>query len=133
MNQVEFITRLAEEHDACVEISRRKNADYSVEGDAFKNFRGSEMVGVDPAQAILVRMTDKLTRCGNLLTKEAKVKDEGIADTLRDLANYALILLLFLDERTVKPAAVVATPVERPANGHDLPANPYPVPHRADA
>jgi hypothetical protein len=108
MSQKDFLRRLLEEHNACVEISRRKNADYAGDGDAFKNFRGSEMIGVDPAQAILVRMTDKITRCSNLLRRPAQVKDESIADTLRDLSNYALILLLLIEqqraERGAKPA-----------------------------
>jgi len=37
-------------------------------------------------------MVDKISRAGNLIKKQAEVKDESIHDTLRDLANYALIL-----------------------------------------
>ena len=99
MDQTTFISRLVEEHNLCVQISKAKNADYSTTNDAFLNFRGALQIGVDPAQAILVRMSDKMARIGNLLKKKkAAVADESVADTLRDLSNYALILLLFLEE-----------------------------------
>ena len=67
-----------------------KNHDY---GDSFAKTR--EIV----PGAILVRLHDKLNRLTALLSKpdQAKVKDESIDDTLRDLANYALMELV---ERT---------------------------------
>lgn len=103
MNQAEFITRLEQEHNACVEISRAKNADYAQADDAFANFRVSEMMGIPPEDGILVRMTDKFKRAANLIHRggdgAAKVKDESVADTLRDLSNYALILLVYLEQK----------------------------------
>lgn len=41
-------------------------------------------------------MGDKLQRIANLLEREAQVKDESVDDTLKDLANYSLILLAYL-------------------------------------
>lgn len=96
MDQMTFIRRMQEEHDACVEISRAKNADYAELEDAFANFRGTPP-GITPAQGILVRMNDKFKRVSNLLSRPAAVKDESVADTLRDIANYSLILLLLLE------------------------------------
>lgn len=97
MNQDTFLLKLQELHDVSMEITKRKNADYANNSDAFANFRGASLVGLTPAQGILVRMTDKLTRVGNLLTKEAQVKDESILDSLKDLSNYSLILALYLE------------------------------------
>ncbi len=90
---------MEETFSKCLATSIRKNADYAGTGpnaDPYKNFRGSEFVGVDPARAILVRMMDKMSRVSNLLSQEAQVKDEGITDTLDDLVNYAAILKSFI-------------------------------------
>ena len=47
--------------------------------------------------SFLVRMEDKLNRARTLNQKEAMVNDEKITDTLLDLANYAIIAVLELD------------------------------------
>lgn len=98
--QKEFIARLTELKAMAVEISRRKNSDYAGDGDPFLNFRAVELLGIDPGEAILVRMMDKMTRAGNLLKRKAMVADESILDTLLDLSNYADILRMFLENRT---------------------------------
>jgi hypothetical protein len=54
------------------------------------------VVGVPIARAILVRMTDKMSRISNLLDKENSVKDEKIEDSIYDLINYAAILRAWL-------------------------------------
>jgi hypothetical protein len=99
MNQVEFLAALVRGYSNNVEISRNKNSDYATNDDAFKNFRGCEAFGITVEQGILVRMSDKFARIANLLTKEAQVKDERIADTLSDLANYAMILKVYIDNK----------------------------------
>lgn len=98
MNQTQFLKRLEELHMESVSISKAKNADYASDGDPFLNFRACEMLGIDSNQGIMVRMTDKLMRASNLLTREAMVADESIMDTLKDLSNYALILAIKLEE-----------------------------------
>ena len=83
-----------------LEITTRKNHDYSTtesNWDAYKNFKMVEELGITSVEKwILVRMTDKLTRISNLLDKEWLVSDEKIEDTLLDLANYAIILKIYL-------------------------------------
>lgn len=78
----------------CLAILERKNNDYAGKDakDVFKNFRACSIIGVDPKYAVLVRITDKLTRIGNLLKQEAAVKDEAIEDTINDAINYFAIL-----------------------------------------
>jgi hypothetical protein len=76
-----------------LETMKRKNADYSGDRESMKNFRISgEIAGVKMSQGILTRLCDKVTRIGNLIGKEAAVKDESIFDTIQDLINYAAIL-----------------------------------------
>ena len=77
-------------------LMEKKNADYADDGDPFKNFKMSRKVRVDPGKAILVRMSDKLSRAGNLLDRPAQVKGEAIKDTLIDIANYSAILNTYL-------------------------------------
>ena len=68
------------------ELYKIKSHDY---GDSFTHTR--ELI----PNAILVRLHDKLNRLDTLLLKgNQKVKDESIDDTLRDLANYALMELV---------------------------------------
>jgi hypothetical protein len=71
----------------CLETAVKKNNDYAGEKttDPYKNFRGSEFVGVSVEQGILVRIQDKSGRAANLVSQAAKVKDETIIDTLEDL------------------------------------------------
>ncbi len=104
MTQPEFLQKLEEGYKHNVEISRKKNSDYAADGDAFKNFRASETFGVPVEVAILVRMSDKFARIGNLLNKNTpgEVKDESVADTLSDLANYAMILKVYIDHKNGK-------------------------------
>lgn len=81
-------------------LCKRKNSDYAADHDPFKNFKASEMYGIPVEKAILVRMSDKMTRIANLLVKEAAVKDESIIDTLSDLSVYSVILRLWLEQKS---------------------------------
>lgn len=99
-SSLQFLSSLQRLHDEAMEISIRKNNDYAGEGDPFKNFTMCEKIGIcSTEKGILVRMTDKLQRIANLLDKEAQVKDESINDTLSDLANYALILRVYIESK----------------------------------
>ena len=84
--------------DNCYNTAVKKNNDYAGENniDPYKNFRGSEFVGVPPDRAILVRLMDKISRVSNLLSQEAAVKDEAIEDTLVDIINYSAILKSYI-------------------------------------
>jgi len=72
------------------EIYINKNHDY---GDSFGDtFR---KLGIISA---VTRITDKTNRLQSLCKKEQKVNDESIRDTLMDLANYAIMTIIELDE-----------------------------------
>lgn len=74
--------------DGLKELYRTKNQDY---GDSYTKVRD-----IIP-ESILVRLHDKLGRITQLMLNQKegqKVKDESVTDTLRDLANYALLELV---------------------------------------
>lgn len=86
--------------DELKEITERKNSDYTGNtDDPFANFRQVETFNIcTTEQGFLTRMTDKMARIASLIGQgtEAKVKDESIEDTLKDLANYSILLICYL-------------------------------------
>lgn len=72
----------------------KKNADY---GDSFS--KSYKEFGIT---APVVRMNDKMERLKSLTKADAKVKDESIRDTLIDLANYAMMTVIELEEEEEK-------------------------------
>lgn len=81
-----------------LETMKRKNHDYSggdKESSPFRNFELVEAAGIATReQAILVRISDKLSRANTLLNSQALVLDESFQDTCLDAANYFIILAL---------------------------------------
>ena len=79
--------------DVCESLNalyNRKNTDY---GDSFsKSFKE---YGLTMA---CIRLEDKLNRLKALTKNEAQVKDESITDTLMDLANYAIMTIMELED-----------------------------------
>lgn len=50
--------------------------------------------------ASVVRLGDKMNRIKSLTKKEAQVKDESIKDTLLDMANYAIMTVMWMDKKS---------------------------------
>lgn len=50
--------------------------------------------------ASVVRIGDKMNRIKSLIKKEAKVKDESIKDTLLDMANYAIMTVMWMNKKS---------------------------------
>lgn len=76
------------------EIYKAKNADY---GDSVHDtFLKYGLL------SFLVRMEDKISRLRSLTLKskkEQRVKNESILDTLKDLANYAILAIIELEDQ----------------------------------
>jgi hypothetical protein len=96
MTTKDFLNDLDNTFKTCLDIAKKKNADYADTDNPFKNFEMSSIVGIDPAHAILVRISEKLARIGGLLDRAAVVEEEKIEDTLIDLINYCAILKAYL-------------------------------------
>lgn len=95
---------------------RDKNADY---GDSFA--KSYEEFGLT---APIIRISDKLERLKSLSKAEAKVKDESIRDTLIDLANYAIMTVVELEEETFVPDDEVLRRIEEYEAGFPKPFKP---------
>lgn len=97
LKHVQIVTGLSE-------LYKAKNADY---GDSVH-----ETYLKYGLTSFLVRMEDKLSRLRSLSQKSAdeqRVKDESIRDTLLDLANYAIIAVIELDEEKERLTDTPAT------------------------
>lgn len=81
-----------------IELIKTKNKDYAGNGDPFENFKSARVIGLTVEEALLVRILDKLSRMGNLIRREAQVKDEKITDTIVDACNYLAILKAYLED-----------------------------------
>ena len=87
MNKIETFGRICQKMQ---ETYAAKNSDY---GDSFAKTRSRY------PDAICIRLEDKLWRLEQLIGgKERRVADETIADTLLDLANYAVMELVEMEE-----------------------------------
>ncbi len=85
----------------CAELHRLKDSDYAG-SEPYANFMFSYAYGQRPDRAVMTRLSDKFRRVCELLIKEQAgtepaVTDESLEDTLRDLLNYAGIMLVLRD------------------------------------
>ena len=88
MNKIEKHKKICESLNSLYEA---KNADY---GDSFS--KSYKEYGLTMS---LIRLEDKLNRLKSLNKNgNAQVKDESVQDTLMDLANYAIMTLIELEE-----------------------------------
>lgn len=89
LNNVQIHEKVCQE---LTETYKKKNSDY---GNSFEN-------SLDKHGFIagIVRMDDKMSRLISLNSKnEQLVLDESLRDTLMDLANYAIMSVMWLDEQ----------------------------------
>lgn len=89
-----MISKVAHHANICTELNelyKRKNADY---GDSFsQSFKEEGLV------MARIRLGDKFNRFKSLSKGGARqVQDESIRDTLIDLANYAIMTVMELED-----------------------------------
>ena len=83
--------------DEIAALHARKSHDYAPQDDPLINFRQTDALGVPAWKGILVRMTDKWNRIRQLAGGKTP-KNESLRDSLIDLAVYALLDVILLDE-----------------------------------
>lgn len=80
------------------DLHAKKSADYGTDEDPFMNIRQSTQWGVDAFTGALVRLGDKVKRL-QAFAQKGTLANEGVEDSLRDLASYALIALIMFEEQ----------------------------------
>jgi hypothetical protein len=90
-------------YDLCDGLKRMhagKSRDYGCPSgtDPLANIRnGAKFVGIPSWKAAMVRLSDKVTRLATF-NATGSLHNEGVADTLEDLASYSLLALLLYRE-----------------------------------
>ena len=79
------------------ELHDQKQLDYGTRADPFANVRGSEGWGVPAWVGAMIRATDKLVRLQKF-ARDGVLANEGVEDSFRDLAVYAIIGLVLYEE-----------------------------------
>lgn len=85
------VSKFIEEIRKRVDTYAKKNHDY---GNSFSE--SCDKLGL---VAAVTRMYDKMNRIITLSQSNAAVNDESIADTLGDLANYAIMTKIWLENK----------------------------------
>lgn len=88
----ESVERFTEITNNMAKTYAAKNHDY---GNSFE--QSLDKFGL---VASVVRLGDKMNRIESLTKKEAQVKDESIKDTLLDMANYAIMTVMWMDKKS---------------------------------
>ena len=86
----EMVGHFAKELKELYDLAKRKNHDY-----------GAENIGALGPRGCFVRIWDKVSRLKTGLweAQQLEVMDEKLKDTLQDLANYAVITILLLEDK----------------------------------
>jgi len=85
--------------DEIVELHTKKDADYSG-GEYLSDLLASKRAGITPWINVLLRIQQKVGRLESFAKQGAfQVADEKVEDTCKDLAVYAIIMLMLYQEK----------------------------------
>jgi hypothetical protein len=79
------------------ELHDLKQKDYGRADDPFANVRATQDWGIPAWQGAMIRATDKVKRL-QAYAQNGRLANEGVEDSLRDLAVYAVIALVLYEE-----------------------------------
>ena len=105
MNQKEFLEYHKKSCEYLIDLTQKKNKDYSGNNDnPFFNYESTEKLNVTSTEkGFLVRMLDKYNRINSFVEQGVlEVKDEKIEDTLLDLANYSIMMSAYIKHKKDK-------------------------------
>ena len=97
-------------------LHTKKGQDYGTASDPLANVRASVDWGVPGWVGTLIRANDKVIRLQSA-AKGSKLVNEGVEDSLIDLASYAIIALaLYREDNDMKQAMVAAEDLRKYLN-----------------
>jgi hypothetical protein len=102
----EVLKSLGDLHD-------RKQADYGLPTDPFANIRASSDWGMAPYVGALLRLSDKVKRLQSFV-KNGKLSNESAEDSLLDIAVYAIIAKVLLEEQDGRQDISTTKPTPKP-------------------
>lgn len=82
----------------------RKQADYGLPGDPLANLRASTGWSVPAWVGALIRLNDKVQRL-QAFARRGTLVNEGAVDSLNDIAVYAILARILLEEVPMVPTA----------------------------
>lgn len=90
-----------------LEMHRRKGSDYGTKNDFFANVSASVEWGISPWVGAMMRANDKIVRL-QAAAKGSTLKNEGIEDSLLDIATYSIIAVCLFRREQSKPVIETA-------------------------
>jgi hypothetical protein len=90
----------------------KKQRDYGRDADPFSNVRASEEWGIQGWVGAMIRLHDKVRRLQRAATGGTLV-NEGVIDSLNDIAVYAMIARALYEEAQGAPATTPRSPAKR--------------------
>jgi len=85
--------------DQMRELHVRKSIDYGRDEDPLANLHVSSSIGIPSWKACWIRARDKISRI-DTYCKTGKLKNEGVKDSLMDLAAYCLLTWILHEEES---------------------------------
>lgn len=83
-------------------LHEKKSFDYGTDRDALANMRASTAWGVPAWVGTMIRANDKIIRLQSLINN-GELANESARDSLIDLASYAIIALVLMEEDEEDP------------------------------
>jgi len=96
-----FSQRLHELLEELGDLHDKKQRDYGIESNPFNNICASTEWGIRPWVGAMMRATDKVRRL-QVFAAKGRLVNEGAIDSLKDIAVYALIALVLLEQETLE-------------------------------
>jgi len=82
-----------------LDLLKKKNNDYAEDDNCFSNFEYcADKADISVDNVFMVFLAVKLARLKELLSGK-ETKNESIIDTLKDMANYAVLFSLYLNNK----------------------------------
>ena len=101
--QEDLMNEFRKQLEVLFEIVKKKNSDYSSSEDPFFNLTLVETMWITSVEEwILTRKSDKFARVINLIkSRNPKVTNESIQDTLIDDAAYSILLAIYISNKNI--------------------------------